>query len=84
MDDVRVGDNFNFDGQAYECVDWFEHEIPARLVLIYELRTKCPDCGTAFWTTASMRQIKIRNVRRRCDACVKPGVRVNKKSPKRK
>jgi hypothetical protein len=67
MDDVRVGDNFNFDGQAYECVDWFEHEIPARLVLIYELRTKCPDCGTAFWTTASMRQIKTRNVRRRCD-----------------
>jgi predicted Zn finger-like uncharacterized protein len=84
MDDMRVGDSFNLDGQQYEYVDFFEHEILARICIIYELRTRCPDCGTSFWVTASRRQIKHRNVRRRCDACVKPGVRVNKKSSKRK
>jgi len=84
MDDMRLGESFNLDGQQYEFMDYFEHEIPARICLIYELRSQCPDCGKPFWTSASKRQIKHKNVRRRCDAYVKPGVRVNKKSSKRK
>jgi predicted RNA-binding Zn-ribbon protein involved in translation (DUF1610 family) len=82
MDDMRVGDSFNLDGQQYEYMDYFETEIPSRTVLIYELRTKCPDCGAAFWTTASARQVRHRHLRRRCDNCRKPGapVQINPKS----
>jgi hypothetical protein len=83
MDGMRVGDHFTIDGQQYEFMDYFGHEIPARVCLIYELRSKYPDCDRSFWTTASRRQIKHKSIRRRCDSCVKPGVRVNKKSSKR-
>jgi hypothetical protein len=81
MDDIRVGDNFDIDGQHYQCVDWREHLIPERVCVLYELRTRCPDCGTSFWATATMRAIKHRTIRRRCDSCRKPGVRVTPRPP---
>ena len=76
MENMRVGESFKFGGQQYNIVDSFEVEIPARRVLIHELRSQCPDCGKWFCTTASARQIRNRNLRRRCDRCCKPGVRV--------
>jgi hypothetical protein len=75
-DDIRIGDSFAIDGQHYEVQDWHEHEIPARMCILYDLRTTCPDCGVGFWATAGVRAIKQKTIRRRCDGCRKPGVRV--------
>jgi hypothetical protein len=82
-DASRIGDSFNFKGQSYEISDSFEAEIPARVVLIHELRSCCPDCGKVFYCTASARQLRHRHLRRRCDDCCKPGVpvRFKPKSP---
>jgi hypothetical protein len=56
--------------------------IPERVCILFDLRTRCPDCGIGFWATAGVRAIKHKTIRRRCDGCRKPGVRVNKKPKK--
>jgi hypothetical protein len=42
-----------------------------REVRVLELATTCPDCAGPFRATASMRQIKTRQLVRRCPACRK-------------
>ena len=73
-----ISDGFNFKGQRYDYVDSFEYEIPAKTVLIHELRSVCPDCGASFSVTASARQIRQRSMNRRCVGCRKPGVKVRR------
>jgi hypothetical protein len=43
----------------------------AREVRVLELATTCPDCSGPFQVTASMRQIKTRQLVRRCPSCRK-------------
>jgi hypothetical protein len=56
---VRTDESFKFKGQAYDCVGSFECEIPARLVLVLELYSRCPDCGRGFLCTATQAQVGV-------------------------
>ena len=71
---MRIGATFKLRGQPYECTGSFEHDIPARCVTVFELYTRCPDCGRGFTATASASQIHKRQVNRRCHDCRSPGV----------
>lgn len=73
---MESGKTFKRRGQQYECVGRFEHEVPARFVWIYELRSHCADCGRGFGLTASSGQIHNRQLSRRCENCRNPGVPV--------
>ena len=70
---MKVGHSFNSRGQEYDCLDRFEHEIPAKWVWIYKLRTTCPDCGRKFECTATKTQRKNNLMPRRCERCQAPG-----------
>ena len=71
-----LGNSFNFKGQRYEYTGSREIEVPAKRVTVYQLRSRCPDCGAAFTVSASARQIQGRSLNRRCRDCRKPGRRV--------
>ena len=79
---VKVGDSFTSRGQRYECLDRFEHEIPAKWVWIYTLRSTCPDCGRKFECTATKTQRKNYLLSRRCERCQAPGRPVVRKATK--
>src|SRR5262249_55872841 len=66
---VQTGSRFKRRGQRYRCAGRFGHEIPARFIWIYELRSECAECGSPFSCTGSSSQIKRGQLRRRCDRC---------------
>jgi hypothetical protein len=74
---MNVGTSFTHRGQAYECLDRFEHEIPAKWVWVYKLRSICPDCGERFICTATPTQRKNNSMPRRCERCRAPGIPVS-------
>jgi hypothetical protein len=67
-----LGSKFTVRGQVYVQTGAFFHPMSNnREVRVLELDTTCPDCSEPFQATASMRQIKARQLIRRCPACRK-------------
>jgi hypothetical protein len=67
-----TGSKFTVRGQVYVQTGAFFHTMSNdREIRILELETVCPDCGGPFQATASMRQIKTRQMVRRCPGCRK-------------
>jgi hypothetical protein len=70
--DTQDGAKFTVRGQPYFQVGSFEREMSyGRFVRVLELKTDCPECGTTFEVTASLRQIESRLLVRRCKPCRK-------------
>jgi hypothetical protein len=62
-----TGSKFTVRGQVYIQTGAFFHAMSNdREVRVLELATICPECGDEFSTTASMTQIKNRQLVRRC------------------
>jgi hypothetical protein len=91
------GSKFTVRGQAYVQTGAFFHTMRTGYeVRVLELATTCPECAEPFDATASLRQIRTRQLVRRCPACrkvhtgpvpiVTPAARkaVKKKTPGRK
>jgi hypothetical protein len=69
---TQDGAKFTVRGQTYIQAGSFEHEMSCgRFVRVLELKTGCPECGTTFEVTASLRQIEGRMLVRRCKPCRK-------------
>jgi hypothetical protein len=65
-----TGSKFTVRGQAYVQTGAFYHAISNdREVRVLELDTTCPECERSFQLTASMTQIKNRQLVRRCPSC---------------
>src|ERR1700684_354006 len=69
-------EDFEVDGQKYTCTGSSEYEI-RRWVTLYDLKTRCVDCGRAFETQATQTRIRRREMSRRCEDCRSPGVPIN-------
>lgn len=70
--DTEAGAKFRVRGQTYIQTGSFPHEMESgHTVRILELKTDCPECGTAFELTATLRQIEHRILNRRCARCRK-------------
>jgi hypothetical protein len=66
------GSKFTVRGQVYIQTGAFFHAMSNdREVRVLELDTTCPECAGPFQVTASMRQIKTRQLVRRCPSCRK-------------
>jgi hypothetical protein len=70
---MKIEDQFEVGGQTYTCVGSSEYEIQ-RWVTLYDLKTRCADCGRAFETQATQTRIRRREMSRRCGDCRSPGV----------
>jgi hypothetical protein len=69
---TKNGARFTPRGQTYIQTGSFEHEMSyGRFVRVLELKTDCPECGSTFEVTASLRQIEQRMLVRRCRPCRK-------------
>jgi hypothetical protein len=73
---MHIGATFRSRGQRYTCGGSFKHFVPERLVTVWELESKCPECGVTFECTATVSAIHKAQLRRRCPDCRQPGVRV--------
>lgn len=70
--DTEAGAKFRVRGQTYIQTGSFHHEMESgHMVRILELDTDCPECGTTFDLTATLRQIEHRILNRRCARCRK-------------
>jgi hypothetical protein len=78
---MEIEDQFEIGAQRYVCVDYYEHEIH-RWVTMYELKSRCVDCGRPFVCRATISAVRKRQVTRRCEDCRSPGVPVKpRKAP---
>jgi hypothetical protein len=67
-----TGSKFTVRGQVYVQTGAFYHTLAnGHEVRVLELDTTCPECSETFQATASMRQIKTRQLIRRCPRCRK-------------
>jgi hypothetical protein len=65
-----TGSKFTVRGQVYIQTGAFFHPMSNdREVRVLELDTTCPECSETFQATASMRQIRTRQLVRRCQVC---------------
>jgi hypothetical protein len=74
---MHVGATFRRMGQSYECTGRFETIVPAKCVMIYRLKSRCPDCGESFACTGTASSIDKHQIARRCPDCRKPGVPIS-------
>jgi hypothetical protein len=73
---MRPGTKFRLRGQPFTCLRSFETIVPAKCVTLHVLASECPECGQPFTVTTTASRIHKREVRRRCQDCVRPGVPV--------
>lgn len=70
MDNFPEGFGINLQGQIYRPVD----RLGDRVIV---WRANCPDCGEEFETTTAL--VFSSHIRRRCDACKRPGSPVKRR-----
>jgi hypothetical protein len=80
---MEIKDQFKVGGQRFKCVGANEYEIH-RWVTLYDLESRCVDCGRPFRTSATKTAVRLQSVTRRCEDCRSPGIPVEwrKEAPK--